>query len=67
MNVTGIRGMNFNGPNRPGPGRSSQNRPQRATHKENTSMPELTDLIFIGVIVAFFVIAGLYAAFCEKL
>ena len=27
----------------------------------------MADLIFIGVIVAFFVLAGLYAGFCEKL
>jgi hypothetical protein len=56
--------MECKGPNRPGPGRSSQKRPERGNHKETTSM---SDLIFIGVIVAFFVIAGLYAAFCEKL
>jgi len=27
----------------------------------------MSDLIFVGVIVAFFVIGGLYATFCEKL
>jgi hypothetical protein len=56
--------MKCNGPNRPGPGRSSRHRPERANHQENIFM---LDLVFIGVIVAFFVIAGLYAAFCEKL
>jgi hypothetical protein len=56
--------MEFKGPNRAGPGRSSRNGPGRRNHKETTTM---TDLIFIGVIVAFFIVAGLYAAFCEKL
>jgi hypothetical protein len=27
----------------------------------------MTDLIFIGVMVAFFVASGLYVGFCEKL
>jgi len=27
----------------------------------------MTDLMFIAVMIAFFVIAGLYAKFCEKL
>jgi len=27
----------------------------------------MTDLIFIGIVVAFFLVAGLYAGFCEKL
>jgi hypothetical protein len=48
--------MECNGPKRPGAGHGNQ--------MEETSM---TDLIFIGVMVAFFIIAGLYAAFCEKL
>jgi hypothetical protein len=56
--------MECNGPNRAGPARSSPQRPERGNHKENTTMP---DLIFIGVIVVFFIVAGLYAAFCEKL
>jgi len=47
-----------------GPRRSSQKRPERGNHKETAST---TALIFIGVMVAFFDIAGLDAAFCEKL
>ena len=56
--------MECKGPNLPAPGRSSSQRPECGSHKETKIM---TDLIFIGVIVAFFIVAGLYAAFCEKL
>ena len=27
----------------------------------------MSDLIFVGVVVAFFVVSGLYVRFCEKL
>ncbi len=56
--------MECNGPNRPAPGRSGPKRSECGNHKETKTM---TDLIFIGVIVAFFIVAALYAAFCEKL
>jgi len=27
----------------------------------------MSDLIFVGIVVAFFVVSGLYVRFCEKL
>jgi hypothetical protein len=52
--LTGERGIKFAG---------AKTLP-RGNLTEDTAM---SDLIFVGVIVAFFLLAGLYASFCEKL
>jgi hypothetical protein len=40
---------------------------EQFTHRNRTGMETMMDLIYVGVVVLFFVIGGLYAHVCEKM
>jgi hypothetical protein len=40
---------------------------EQCTHRNRTGMETMMDLIYVGVVVLFFVIGGLYAHVCEKM
>ncbi|MFA6545120.1 MAG: hypothetical protein WCS99_11950, partial [Limisphaerales bacterium] len=41
--------------------------PQGTVTNPSSGEPDMNDLLFIGTVIAFFVIGGLYVRFCEKL
>ena len=44
--------------------RAPGSEPPKTGHQEGLAM---SDLIYVGMVVAFFVVSGLYVRFCDKL